>query len=68
MALRDRRIILRAALAAVLISALGLSACGRKGALEPPPKANVTGDQTDGSQPPATSGKPTHRFFLDFLI
>ncbi|MEP2121295.1 MAG: lipoprotein [Bauldia litoralis] len=39
MALSNRRMVFRAALAAVLISTIGLSACGRKGALQPPPSA-----------------------------
>jgi predicted small lipoprotein YifL len=61
----DRRVILRAALAAVLISAIGLSACGRKGPLEPPPKADVT---TDPDASPADAGKPDRGFPLDFLL
>lgn len=65
MAPNDRRVILRAALAAVLISAVGLSACGRKGPLEPPPKADVTSQDPDN---PAKSGKPNRSFPLDFLL
>lgn len=61
----DRRIVFRAALAAVLISAIGLSACGRKGALQPPPKADVTSED-DPSDPNA--GKPERSFPLDFLL
>jgi predicted small lipoprotein YifL len=66
LALCDRRIVLRAALAAVLISAIGLSACGRKGALQPPPKADAT-SEAPGSDP-AESGKPNRKFPLDFLL
>ena len=65
-ALNDRRVILRAALAAVLISAVGLSACGRKGPLEPPPKADVTTPQPGAN--PNTAAKPNHGFPLDFLL
>jgi len=56
-------------LAAVLIASVGLSACGRKGALQPPPKAAITEDQaaTDGSQPPGNDG-PNRKFPLDFLL
>jgi len=36
----------RLALIAALIAALGLTACGRKGPLDPPPGASLTGDQT----------------------
>ena len=66
MAPNDRRAILRAALAAVLISAVGLSACGRKGPLEPPPKADVTTQDPNAS--PADAGKPNRGFPLDFLL
>lgn len=71
-AFSDRRVILRAVLAATLISAVGLSACGRKGALEPPPKADVTSGTTDGGGDAGGSGKndnrPNHGFPLDFLL
>ena len=66
MAPNDRRIILRAMLAAVLISAVGLSACGRKGPLELPPKADVTSQ--DPNAHPANAGKPDRSFPLDFLL
>ncbi|MCP4386417.1 MAG: lipoprotein [Hyphomicrobiales bacterium] len=53
MALNNRRVLYRAVLAAVLISAVGLSACGRKGALEPPPSAAPStvdpADTSDGT-------------------
>ncbi len=64
-AFSDRRVILRAVLAATLISAVGLSACGRKGALEPPPKADVTSGQVDGDN---NDDKPNRSFPLDFLL
>jgi predicted small lipoprotein YifL len=41
----------RIALAAVLTGALGLSACGRKGPLDPPPSASLT-------EPPAYAPRP----------
>jgi predicted small lipoprotein YifL len=43
----------RIALAAVLTGALGLAACGRKGPLDPPPSAGLTGDTayTPGPSP-----------------
>lgn len=66
MAPNDRRVILRAALAAVLISAVGLSACGRKGPLEPPPKADVSSEDAGAS--PGDSRKPNRSFPLDFLL
>lgn len=66
MAFSDRRVILRAVLAATLISAVGLSACGRKGALEPPPKADVTSGEDQGSGKNDT--RPANSFPLDFLL
>ena len=63
---KDRRVILRAVLAAALISAVGLSACGRKGPLEAPPKADVT--STDEESNPKDAGKPNRSFPLDFLL
>lgn len=66
MAFSDRRIILRAVLAATLISAVGLSACGRKGALEPPPRADVTsGENGDSGK---NDNRPSNSFPLDFLL
>ena len=66
MAFSDRRVILRAVLAATLISAVGLAGCGRKGPLEPPPKADVTtGDQQDTGK---NDNKPNRSFPLDFLL
>lgn len=64
-ALNDRRIVVRAVLAAVLISAVGLSACGRKGPLQPPPSAAATGE--DGQKDKGNE-KPDRPFILDPLI
>lgn len=67
MAFSDRRVILRAVLAAALVSAVGLAGCGRKGPLEPPPKADVTtGDQTQDSG--KHDDQPNRNFPLDFLL
>jgi predicted small lipoprotein YifL len=69
-ALADRRIVVRAVLAVVLVSAVGLSACGRKGALEPPPGPAATVSE-DGAQTDAKKGKqakPNRPFALDFLL
>ena len=53
-------------LAAIMV--LALSACGRKGPLEPPPSATaVQGENGDGE--PAPEAPPAQRkFFLDFLL
>ena len=41
--LHDRRFV-RLALIGALAAAFGLAACGRKGDLDPPPSANLTGE------------------------
>jgi predicted small lipoprotein YifL len=61
----DRSIVVRAALAGVLIAAFALSACGRAGSLEPPPNAAVT-DEANAADPKV--GKPDHHFILDPLV
>ena len=50
---------------ALLVSAIGLSACGRKGPLERPPNAKVADAQTTGEASPS---KPDRRFILDRLL
>jgi predicted small lipoprotein YifL len=69
-ALKNRRILSRALISAILVAAVGLSACGRKGPLEPPPTASLApADPTDPNAPPDTgAGKPDKPFFLDFLL
>jgi len=47
------RLFVRFALVAALAASLGLSACGRKGPLDPPPAASAAGEQ------PVTTGDPT---------
>ena len=41
----------RLALAAAMMAALGLAACGRKGGLDPPPSAGLTTPQSYASRP-----------------
>jgi len=43
---------LRLAVIGAFVAALGLAACGRKGALDPPPGASLAGDQS------TVSGRP----------
>jgi len=52
---RDRRPFLRLALIGALATSFALAACGRKGPLDPPPSASVTGEQAvpGGQEPPA---------------
>jgi predicted small lipoprotein YifL len=73
----------RLAFAAALIAAAGLAACGRKGALDPPPSAalpasevpagaepnpfRVPGAQEQPAQPP-TPTTTRKSFFLDWLL
>jgi len=63
----DNRIFARALLLGLIAAAIGLSACGRKGPLEPPPYAAAaaeTGDKTAETAPP----KPDKDFILDPLL
>lgn len=55
----------RPALAVLVALSLGLAACGRRGALEPPPGAAAEQGQKLPGQPNA---KPERRFLLDPLI
>jgi predicted small lipoprotein YifL len=75
------RLLLRFALIALAVS-LGLAACGRKGPLDPPPGASLTGGQAvpageedKGSRPilgpdgkPIASGGTNKRIPLDVLL
>ena len=71
----------RLAVALVMVAALGLAACGRKGPLELPPNAAIdqpaTPDQAvqsvqpdgNGPVPPVTNAQPPKKhFFLDWLL
>jgi predicted small lipoprotein YifL len=62
-------ILSRAMIAGLVVLALGLSGCGRKSALEPPPSASVTStDGTTAPAPDAAPEKPNQPFFLDWLL
>jgi hypothetical protein len=61
----------RLAVIGVVVCALGLSACGRRGALDPPPTSTATGAAQNFGAPEAEAGQdlpPNKPFFLDFLI
>ena len=63
------------ALALLALIAFGASACGRRGALEPPPDPNaIAAKQANGDEHPQVAHKPKpvqppkQPFFLDFLL
>jgi predicted small lipoprotein YifL len=68
---------LRIAAVGVLVAALGLGACGRKGPLDPPPGAAALDQPAEGPPaigpdgqpiPPPPPTGPKKAFFLDFLL
>jgi predicted small lipoprotein YifL len=67
-ALNDRRNLMRAALVGVLIAGVALSACGRKGALEPPPGAKTSDASTGDPVADRQAQKPDRPFGLDGLL
>jgi len=60
----NRTIMTRALLVGVVLAAMGVTGCGRKGALEPPPGAAVATPDKSGD----TAQKPSKPFFLDPLL
>ena len=52
-------------LVALVVSAIGLSACGRKGPLERPPAAKAADSHAAGGASPS---KPDRPFILDRLL
>jgi predicted small lipoprotein YifL len=68
-ALNDRQNLTRAVIAGVLIAGLALSACGRRGALEPPPGAKTTDTSlAEDSVEAKKAAKPDRPFILDPLL
>jgi predicted small lipoprotein YifL len=69
-ALNDRRILMRALLAGTLVAAVALSACGRKGGLEPPPGASAYDADPSITDPVEAekAKKPDRPFILDGLL
>jgi len=63
------RLISRALVAGLVVAAVGLSACGRKGALEPP-AATAKAAVSEDPDAPKDSGpeKPDRPFILDPLL
>lgn len=64
---RTDRFFGKAAILVLVAAAIGLSACGRKGPLQPPPSATAAGTAIAD---PAESGppKPDRDFILDPLL
>ncbi len=63
----DRRIITRVLVAGMVVLAIGLTGCGRKATLDPPPTPAVT-DHAGGPPAMAPEKKPHKPFFLDWLL
>ena len=68
MALNDRRILMHAVVAGTLVAALALSACGRKGGLEPPPGASASDLVVEDPVETEKAKKPDRPFILDGLL
>lgn len=69
MSFHDRPVLLRAFAIGILVAAVGLSACGRRGALEPPPGAQATSSPDDDSSADREKAqKPNRPFILDGLL
>jgi predicted small lipoprotein YifL len=58
---RDRRPFVRLALIGALAASFALAACGRKGALDPPPSASVTGERVEPVGEPVGEPITTNR-------
>lgn len=70
MALNHRRKLTYAVVAGLVVAGLALSACGRRGALEPPPNAQST-DPAYAVEDPVDAqknAKPDRPFVLDRLL
>ena len=69
-ALNDRRILMRTMLTGILVAGLALSACGRRGGLEAPPSAWVTGSDlvVEDAVEAEEAKKPDRPFILDGLL
>jgi predicted small lipoprotein YifL len=69
-ALNDRRKLTYVMITGALVAGLALSACGRRGALEPPPSAQST-DPAYAVEDPVEAqkqAKPDRPFILDRLL
>jgi predicted small lipoprotein YifL len=65
----DTGILGRLALAGLVVAAIGLAGCGRKGALEAPPAATLEAAPADAAAPKSGAiPKPDKPFVLDGLL
>ncbi len=64
----DRVILSRVLVAGMIVLSIGLTGCGRKAALEPPPGAAVTTETCTTCAPAPGPKKPDKPFFLDWLL
>ena len=60
----DRKIVTRVLVLGLVVAAIGLAGCGRKGALEAPPAAPVVAPDVAPAPPPAKNSG----FILDPLL
>jgi predicted small lipoprotein YifL len=63
----NRGLLARIVVVGLVVAAVGLAGCGRKGALEAPPGMAVKA-ATAGDVPPDEQKKPDKKFVLDPLI
>ena len=64
----DRRILSRVLIAGMIVLSIGLTGCGRKAALDPPPDAAVATKTCTTCAPAPAPEKPHKPFFLDWLL
>jgi len=57
-----------ATLALITLMAVGLSSCGRRGALQAPASAQIDNGNVSSEKPATKSPKPDKKFILDGLI
>jgi predicted small lipoprotein YifL len=67
-ALYDRQNLIRTMIVGMLVAGMALSACGRKGPLEPPPGASATDSGAEDSVEAKKAAKPDRPFVLDPLL
>jgi predicted small lipoprotein YifL len=63
----NRGLLARIVVVGLVVAAVGLAGCGRKGALEAPPGMALKAS-TAGDAPPDPKAKPDRKFVLDPLI